>query len=265
MLEVRNLHVTRGKASILEDISFQPEPGKLYAVIGPNGAGKSTLLKAIAGQCTVAAGQVCLHGQPLGHDTKARHSALAFMPQDISLEVDLSAVEVVLLGQLVNLNMHVDDTLLDLALSALETVGLLHLANRSVATLSGGQRQMVLFAQLLMRKSPVLLLDEPVSALDLKHQIKLLDILLHETHQRQCTTLTVLHDLNLVAQYADEVLVIHDRGIAALGSVIDIMTAEFIRNVYGIGVDVMRGQDGLLRITPLRGTSKNNVEFQACA
>ena len=87
----------------------------------------------------------------------------------------------------------------------------------------------------------------------MKHQVRLLDILLEQTRQRCCTTLTVLHDLNLVAQYADEVIVIADRGVLAQGTPQDVMSAAFLERIYGIRADVVTGSDGLPRVTPLRG------------
>lgn len=255
MLEITNASIAREKTTILKEISLRPQAGKLYAIIGPNGAGKSSLLKAIIGQYPLLSGEIRYGNDQLGHKGMGQwQSHIGFMPQDVHLEVDLSAVEVVMLGRLANLGMHIADALLDEALTVLDTVGLLHLANRSVASLSGGQRQMVLFAQLLMRGNRVMLLDEPVSALDLKHQIKLLDILLQETRQRACITLVVLHDLNLVSQYADEVIVIANGQLIAQGPPHDVMTAAFVESTYGIRADVMTGQDGLPRITPLRGT-----------
>ena len=254
MLDIAHATVVRGNTAILEDITLQLRPGRLHAIIGPNGAGKSTLLKAVTGQLRLKAGQV-RHMDVLQDHARLStwQAGMAYMPQDISLDVDLSAIEVVLLGRLSNLGMHIGDELLQQALESLDTVGLLHLANRSVAQLSGGQRQMVLFAQLLMRQSALMLLDEPVSALDLKHQVRLLDILLEQTRQRHCTTLTVLHDLNLVAQYADEVIVIADRSVLAQGAPLDVMSAGFLERIYGIRTDVVTGNDGLPRVTPLRG------------
>ncbi len=254
MLDIANATVLRGNAVILKDVSLQLRPGRLHAIIGANGSGKSTLLKAVTGQLRLQAGQVRHNDLVQDHARLAGWQAsMAYMPQDIGLDVDLSAVEVVLLGRLSNLGMHIGDELLQQALLALDTAGLLHLANRSVAKLSGGQRQMVLFAQLLMRQSPLMLLDEPVSALDLKHQVRLLDILMEQTRQRHCTTLTVLHDLNLVAQYADEVIVIADRSVLAQGAPQEVMNAAFLEQIYGIRTDVVTGSDGLPRVTPLRG------------
>lgn len=260
MLDIVNATFLRGTTPILSNVSLQLHPGRLHAIIGPNGAGKSTLLKLISGQLSLAAGEIA--HKNLKQDRRRFsewQAGMAYMPQDTSLEVDLSAIEVVLLGRLSNLGMHIGDDLLQQALVALETVGLLHLSNQSVANLSGGQRQMVLFAQLLMRQSLLMLLDEPVSALDLKHQVRLLDILLEQTHQRHCTTVAVLHDLNLVAQYADEVVVIADQGVVAQGAPQEVMSADFLERIYGIRTDVVTGADGLPRVTPLRGAFKKCV------
>lgn len=254
MLEIRNASMARGKALILEDVSLTLEAGKFYAVIGPNGSGKSSLLKSITGYFPLLSGTI-RHAEAELHNLRLNEwqRRIGYMPQDINLEVELSAVEVVLLGRLHHLSNHIDDNLLNEALKALQTVGLLHLANRSAATLSGGQRQMVLFAQLLMRSSEVLLLDEPVSALDLKHQVALLDILHQQTCRRSCVTLTVLHDLNLAVQYADELVVVAQGRLFARGRPDEILTAQLIEEVYGIQADVSPGSNGLPRITPIRG------------
>lgn len=260
MLDIGNATFVRDSTPILDNVSLRLNPGRLHAIIGPNGAGKSTLLKLITGQLQLSTGQIRHNGLKQERRKLNEWQAdIAYMPQDISLEVDLSAIEVVLLGRLYNLGMHIGDELLEQALLALDTVGLLHLSNKSVANLSGGQRQMVLFAQLLMRQSRLMLLDEPVSALDLKHQVRLLDILLEQTHQRHCTTVTVLHDLNLVAQYADEVIVIADQSVVAQGAPSDVMSASFLERIYGIRTDVVTGADGLPRVTPLRGAFDKSI------
>ena len=254
MLEISHASMARGNVLILQDVTLKLETGRFYAVIGPNGSGKSSLIKSITGHYPLKSGNVSMGDLELGRQhLNEWQRRIAYMPQDIHLDVELSAVEVVLLGRLHHLSNHIDDALLNEALAALQTVGLLHLANRSAATLSGGQRQMVLFAQLLMRDSAVMLLDEPVSALDLKHQVALLDILHEETSKRNSVTLTVLHDLNLAVQYADELLVIKQGSLFARGRPIDILDAKLIEDVYGIHADVSSGNDGLPRIVPLRG------------
>jgi iron complex transport system ATP-binding protein len=254
MLEICNAYMARGKSLILQDVTLSLEAGKFYAVIGPNGSGKSSLIKSISGHYPLQTGQIRHADLELSNQRLNEwQQRIGYMPQDIHLDVELSAVEVVLLGRLHHLSNRIDDRLLNEALDALQTVGLLHLANRSAATLSGGQRQMVLFAQLLMRDSQVLLLDEPVSALDLKHQVALLDILHDQTNQRNSVTLTVLHDLNLAVQYADELLVIKQGRLFARGKPADILDAQLIEAVYGIRADVSLGNDGLPRIVPLRG------------
>ncbi|MBP0598076.1 ABC transporter ATP-binding protein [Herbaspirillum sp. LeCh32-8] len=256
MLEIDDVRVSRGNTCILDGITLRPRAGNLCAVIGPNGSGKSTLLKTIAGQCRPDSGSIRFGAGRYERDEAAQAGErVSFMPQDIRLDLDLSAVELALLGRLPDLRARVDDALLQQALSVLDTVGLLPLANRSIARMSGGQRQMALFAQLLMRSCAVLLLDEPVSALDVRHQVMLLDVLHRETRCRQCTTLVVLHDLNLAVQYADDIVVI-DRGrVTAQGKAHEVMTAAFLERTYGIRTDVVAGSDGLPRITPLRGAA----------
>jgi iron complex transport system ATP-binding protein len=184
------------------------------------------------------------------------------MPQDIRLDVELSVLEVVLLGQLNTLGFRLDDTVIEEALTALDKIGLLHLANRDVNKLSGGQCQMILFAQALMRKPKILMLDEPVSALDLHFQHVLLDHLDTQTKQQDWITVMVLHDLNLAAQYADNLLVLKDGQLIASGHPSDILNPALVKAVYNVDADVTKDASGVPFVRTIRRhtTTSTHVE-----
>ncbi len=239
MLEVRNLSLAFDDLVLADNMNFKLEQGKTHVIIGPNGTGKSSLLKALFGDIQPQSGEVLYQNLAL---TKATlnpwRRRFGYMPQDINLDVGLSVLEVVLLGQLNALSLKLGDSLLKEALQALDQIGLLHLANRDVRTLSGGQCQMILFAQALMRQPEILMLDEPVSALDLHFQQVLLDHLDQQTKQKGWISLMILHDLNLAAQYADNLLVLKGGKLVAQGAPKDILTAELIEDVYGVKADI---------------------------
>ncbi|SHF34393.1 ABC transporter ATP-binding protein [Vibrio gazogenes] len=260
MLHVTDLNLNIDGLTLAEQMSFSLQPGKVSVIIGPNGTGKSTLLKTLFGDIRPQSGEIVFGDQILQHSKiSAWRQQFGYMPQDIRLDVSLTVVEVVLLGQLDALSLRVDDEMLEDALTALKQIGLLHLANRDVRTLSGGQCQMILFAQALMRRPEILVLDEPVSALDLHFQHVLLDHLVERTESQRWVTLMVLHDLNLAAQYADHLLVLKQGKVVAQGCPQAVLTPELIRDVYGVNAEVTHDQQGIPFVRTLRSGRINRV------
>jgi iron complex transport system ATP-binding protein len=253
MLQVNNLNVTLDDLVLAKDMSFHLEPGKVNVIIGPNGTGKSTLLKTLFGDIHAKSGKISFANEALQRKQLSRwRKQFGYMPQDIRLDVELSVLEVVLLGQLNALGFRLDDSVIKEALSALDKIGLLHLANRPVNKLSGGQCQMILFAQALMRKPKILMLDEPVSALDLHFQHVLLDHLDAQTKEQGWITIMVLHDLNLAAQYADNLLVLKDGKLIANGHPNDILTPSLVKNVYNVDADITKDAAGIPFVRTIR-------------
>ncbi len=264
MLSVRDLHLTLGAKVLAKGFEFDLKSGEVTVIIGPNGTGKSSLLKALFAELPIQQGSVSLFDKEHKAQSVAQwRKVFGYMPQDIQLDVALSALEVVLLGQLDSLNLTLDEHTLRTGLEALEKVGMLEYADREVHTLSGGQRQMVLFAQVLLRQPQVMMLDEPISALDLHHQQVLLEQLVHQTQQNQWITLMVLHDLNLAAQFADRLIVINDGEIAASGSPAKVLTSNLIQQVYGVAADVLHDANGCPFVRTLRTSALTSVKKES--
>ncbi|CUW96959.1 ABC transporter ATP-binding protein [Agrobacterium tumefaciens] len=256
MMVLDSISAERGGQTVVKGLSARLEAGHIHAVIGPNGTGKTTLLRAIFGDLPLAAGSISLGdrrlraGERAGRYIRQWRDGFAYMPQDTTSDIALSVLEVVALGRFGRLSLHIDDETLDLAMTRLHQAGIAHLAGREIASLSGGQRQMALFAQVLMREPQAMLLDEPVSALDLKHQVALLDLVQQETRANGWVTLVVLHDLNLACQYADNLLVISGGALKATGAPGDIVTPKLISETYGVTVEVLRDRRGNPVIQP---------------
>lgn len=253
MLEIEHLRLQAGQQILLDGVSTQFHPGQVYAIIGPNGTGKSTLLRTLFGDHKALSGNVRFADQEQ-HATRSRdwRQLFGYMPQDSHINADLSVLEVVLLGQMNQLGMRVDDEQLHSALQALESVGLLHLAHRPIHALSGGQRQLCLFAQVLVRNPRIMLLDEPVSALDLKHQLLLLNQARTLTRERQWITIMVLHDLNLTAQFADSIIALNQGQMLACGTPADVLTPILVEKLYGVPVRIHLDDDGTPFVRPAR-------------
>lgn len=253
MLNLQEITVKRGQLTVADKLSTTFNAGCVYGLLGPNGAGKSSLLKAIFGELPHG-GAITFDGEKLIPRQRYHwRKRLGYMPQDNQLDVSLSALELVLLGKVSQLSMLISDEVLHEALAVMERLNITHLAEKNVTQLSGGQRQMVLFAQVLLRKPQLLLLDEPVSALDMHHQNVLLSRVHDYTHQHQIVTVMVLHDLNLAAQFCDELLLLQGATIQAQGDPKSVLQQDLIENLYDTTVGLLYDDSGLPVIFPQKG------------
>lgn len=256
MLELDNLSLAIGKQSLVRELSLQLQPGQLHVIIGPNGTGKTSLLRALFGELVPQGGEIRCDGEPLSRLHLARwRKRFGYMPQNTQLELELSVLEVVVLGRLDSLSMRLSDEDIMAALQALQALGIAHLADRAMYSLSGGQRQMVLFAQVLLRDPQIMMLDEPVSALDLQHQLQLMEHLHHQTRAKNWVSLVVLHDLNLAAQFADRLIVLAGGTLQAFGPPSEVLDAGLIHRLYSVPVDIHHDRDGKPYIRTLRQAS----------
>lgn len=256
---LNNISIIRGDNYTARDISLELNRGNVYAILGPNGVGKSTLLKAVFGEVNILSGQINYGKTKMGDaGLQTWRKPMGYMPQDTYVSANLTALEVVLLGHLDALSMHVSQEMLQHALQAMDKVGCLHLAQRDIQSLSGGQRQLILFAQVLLGEPEILMLDEPVSALDMHHQSVLLEHVHQETHKRQLITVMVLHDLSLAAQYADHLILLKDGIIQAQGAPLDVLQPEKISDIYSVNIERLFDSSGVPVIQPKRQPLKAN-------
>ncbi|WP_436772958.1 ABC transporter ATP-binding protein [Yinghuangia sp. YIM S09857] len=253
-IEVAALEVTRDRRRILHGIDARVDAGGWLAVIGPNGAGKSTLLKAVAGLLPYS-GDVRVDGVRL-RDLPPRKLArtLAYTPQNPVVPQQMSVREYVLLGRTPHLGYLAVPGRRDRAVAdgVIERLDLTEFAHREVGRLSGGERQRVVLARALAQQAPVLLLDEPTTALDLGHQQQVLELVDLLRRDDGLTVVTTLHDLGLAAQYAERMLLLVEGGAAAAGTAAEVLTAESIAEHYQAHVEVVAGRDGRPQVHLLR-------------
>jgi iron complex transport system ATP-binding protein len=224
------------------------KPGKFSVILGKNGAGKSTFLKTLTGDLNTSSGEVLVDGTLLGK-TKPEELARkrAVMMQSLHLSFAFTALEVVLMGRAPHTRGFETSKDRDIAFECMKKASVDHLANRSFPTLSGGEKQRVQLARMLAQlwdriesgRPSCLLLDEPLASLDLSHQHSIMH-LVRGLSRKNVAVLMILHDLNLAAQYADEVKIMKDGRTHALGTPNDVFKPEIIKMAFDCPVHIMR-------------------------
>ncbi len=247
MLYIENLSVSYGTRRVLTDVSLEVNSGEVVALIGPNGAGKSTLVRAISGVIPVESGRI--HSNVFSRSSvnllsispMQRARSLAVVPQSASMPPAFTVWETVLMGRTPYLNFLGQVSAKDEAIArlALQKVDALDLSERRVGELSGGEQQRVLLARALAQSTPILLLDEPTSNLDLHYQVSFMETVSVLAHRDNLAVLVALHDLNLAARYADRVALLVDGEIKATGTPRQVLTPELISTAYHLPVQVI--------------------------
>ncbi|MFT8709549.1 MAG: metal ABC transporter ATP-binding protein [Sporolactobacillus sp.] len=249
LLSLDHIGLTFGERDVLEDVTFSVLPGEFIGVIGPNGAGKSTLLKIILGLLRPATGIVTIDGKV----QTARHdgSLVGYVPQKLFLDPNLPmrGRDLVALGIDGN---HWGIPLHRKARRArveemLEAVDAFRFADEAVGRLSGGEQQRLLIAQALLSQPKLLLLDEPLSNLDIKSAYEIVELVARISRERGIAVLLVAHDMNPLLQAMDRVLYITN-GKAVLGTVDDVFQKDVLSTLYGYSVDVLRVHGRILVI-----------------
>lgn len=245
MLEIRDLHAGYGKAEVLCGITARFVPGQVTGILGPNGCGKSTLLRALAGLHKPSAGQVLLDGLSVP-DLPPKQSArrIAYLPQSRNVP-EITALHMVLHGRFCHLSYPRRYRRQDYqaAMRALEWIGAEDLADRSVAELSGGQRQKVYIAMALAQDAGTILLDEPTTYLDIRNQLEVMDLTRRMAKLGKAVVI-VAHDLNAVLQHADHVLVLEAGRVAADGTPDAVYASGALQQVLGVGVRAIDTPEG---------------------
>jgi len=242
MLSIQSLWVSYNGHDILQDISLEVSAGEVLAVIGPNGAGKSTLIRAASGVLPMRAGKVFLAGNEIESlSTMERARLLAVVPQARELPGAFTVYQTVLLGRTPYLSWlgrggRDDHAQVQQALRQTQT---LELAERRVGELSGGEQQRVLLARALAQDTPILVMDEPTTHLDLEHQSSLLNFVRLAAARQKKAILMVLHDLNQAALYADRIALLEGGQVKSIGAPEEVLTSENLSAIYHIQVNVI--------------------------
>lgn len=254
-ISTKDLEVFLEGTRIIKGMSVEIKDKEFVGILGPNGSGKSTLLKCIYRVLHPKSGEVQLNGKAIqAYSVKESAREMAVVAQHNYYNFDFSVQDVVLMGRSPHKKAMERDNANDFGIvsESLEKVGMKEFRDRSFSTLSGGEQQRVILARALAQKTNCLVLDEPTNHLDIKYQLQLMDIV----RSLNLTVVSAIHDLNIAAMYCDKIFVVKDGKIVAFGTPEEVLTKEFIREVYEVDVELLKDQDGLLHILYRPGFKK---------
>lgn len=255
IVQTEGLYFSYGGADVLKGVSVQCGEGKFTSVIGTNGSGKTTLLKIIAGLLKPRSGSVKVCGKDVqNYNSRQLASKISVVHQTNAYYFDFSLEDYVEMGRYAHLKrlQAISKEDREIVKNALKKTGIYDLKSKPISQLSGGERQRASIARALAQGAKIMLLDEPISNLDLRYQIEVLNIVSHLSKTEGLSVICTLHDINLASLYSDKIIALAN-GVAALsGSASDIVTKENIFKIYGVDAKVTEN-DGRPHILVGRG------------
>lgn len=246
ILEINNLSFNIGNKNILNNLSFGVKKGSFVSIIGPNGSGKTSFLKNCLGLYSVKPNSIFIKGKDI---TKYNHSELSrifsYIPQDTTINYDLTVQDIVLMGRIPYLDFFEDYSLTDyeIAQKVMKNLDIYHLKDSSIINLSGGERQKVFIAKALCQQAEIILLDEPISELDISNQINTINLLIDLNKKTNITILSVLHDINIALNYSKEILILKNGNLLAYEKPEYIINSQLLQNTFNMNIDIIKNKN----------------------
>ncbi|MGB9792862.1 MAG: ABC transporter ATP-binding protein [Thermacetogeniaceae bacterium] len=267
-LKVKNVSFSYGSREALKDVGLEVQGGDVLSIVGPNGAGKSTLLRCINRILKPQVGTVYLDEYEVSLLTeRERAQKFGYVPQMEGESFPVRVFEAILMGRKPHLSWSVGTEDLAVVNDVLRRMNLLDLAERHLYELSGGERQKVLIARALAQEPDVLLLDEPTSNLDVRHQLEVLQLVRDAArHQEKCV-LMVMHDLNMAVRFSDQLVMLKNGLVYAAGAPDAVLTPENIRDVYEVEAMVLATGLGphVITVKPTEASTRSSAGYQEAA
>lgn len=245
MIEIKNITCRYGAKLILDDLTLDVEEGTFLAIMGANGCGKTTLLRCIAGLLKPTAGTIAINGTAISHFTPRQMAQrVAIVQQHPQTDLEFSAFETVLMGRNPYQRRLQNESQADwdIVEQCMRQTNTWHLRFALPSEMSGGELQRVMIARALAQQTPILLLDEPTSNLDIAHQFEIMDLLRDINRSQHKTILLVIHDLNMALHYCPSALLLHQRRILFHGPMANALTPENILTVFEVNAMIKEGQ-----------------------
>ncbi|MBW5455895.1 ABC transporter ATP-binding protein [Clostridium sporogenes] len=240
-LSLKNISYNNRDNEILKGLNIDFERGQFYVIVGPNGSGKTTLLKTIIKNIIPSKGSIELEGENL-RNIKPKHlsSRLSYVPQNTNIELEFTCYDLVMMARNHKLKTFQSEGKedKDIVINAMEKMEVLQLKDKPVTEISGGEKQRVILARAIAQETSSIILDEPISNLDIKHQILVMEHL-KKLREEGKTIITVLHDLNFALNYADYGILVSKGNVFSKGKIEDVITPKTIKEVYGVESEII--------------------------
>ena len=259
-IKVKEVMFLYSSVPVLKDISLELAESEVLGIVGPNGSGKTTLIRCMNNILKPRQGSIIINGNEIRGLSRmeiARH--IGYVPQSSEHFFPTTVFDTVLMGRRPHASWRSSEHDLDKVIEILELLGLEDLALRNFGELSGGQQQKVLIARALAQETDIILLDEPTSNLDIRHQLEVMHIIKSLVSERGISTVMAIHDLNLALRYADRVIVLNGGHIIAAGDPVSVFTPETIASVYGVEAKISN-DNGRPYIMPVRSIIKTKLK-----
>ncbi len=255
ILNAENISFSFRDKKILSDVSFTVSPGEFFVIIGPNGAGKTSLLKILSGLQKIQNGSLKIKGNDISCFTRRSLSQiLAIVPQQVEVSFPFTVTETVIMGRTPHLGILGMEDKTDIAMTeeAMRFTDIANLAERKLFQLSGGELQRVIIARAICQEPEIILLDEPTTALDPAHQLKIMNLMERLRSQHGTTIIMVSHDLNLASMYGDRILLLKDGHVIKTGEPKAVLEKSLLEECYGCEMMVDENPLGrVARVTPI--------------
>lgn len=254
-LKIDSIEFSYNGRKVLDNVIMELREGEILGLIGPNGSGKSTLLKCINNILEPETGKVFLNDRDLHHlGRNAIARNIGYVPQQETRTFPATVFETVLMGRKPYISWRASAADLEIVSRILKMLKLEDFTDRSLNELSGGERQKVIIGRALAQKPSVLLLDEPTSNLDLKHQLEIMNLIKLQT-ENGISSIIAIHDLSLAGRYCDKIVLLNEGKIHAAGG-LEVLSCENIEPVYGVKVSINRSSDKIM-VVPEAPLEKN--------
>jgi len=256
-LKVKEMEFSYASTPVLENVCMELAPSEILGIVGPNGAGKSTLLRCIDRILKPQRGSILLDGQEIKEMSRMEIARrMGYVPQTSTRVFPATVFDTVLMGRRPHLGWRSNEQDVEKVLEVLKLLDIVEFALRDFNEISGGQQQKVLIARALAQEADVLLLDEPTSNLDIRHQLEAMDIIKKLVKEKGISAIMAIHDLNLGSRYSDRIIMLNGGTIIDAGNPASVLTPENIKQVYGVEA-VVRNESGRPYIVPISPIKSN--------
>lgn len=243
-LKIKDVSFSYSSVPVLHDVSFELGGNELVSILGPNGVGKSTLIHCINKILAPTSGTVLIDGKDVSEiKLKELAKQIGYVPYSANDSFPLSVIDTVMIGRHPHSKWGTLDKDLDIVYDTLRMLGISHLAMRPFNELSAGQHQKVMLARGLVQEPEILLLDEPTSNLDVRHQLDVTKMLKRLSREKNILIVMISHDINIAAKYSDKIILMHKGSVFDMGEPNTVITAENLRTVYGVTAEITKDDD----------------------